>query len=429
MNNKKNVVIIGGGPAGMIAALSSHSNNANVTLVEKNNSLGKKLILTGGGRCNFTNLTNINQYQEHFSHGGKFLGDVFKEFSNKDTLEFFKKNGVDYQIEDNNCVFPSTGHAESILEVFKKLIKQNRIKLLLNHKLKKVIVEKGLITGAELDDNQRLNCSSLIIATGGVSYPHTGSNGEGLKIAAKLGHKISPLRPGLIGFKVSQKHISNLKGLSIENATFTLKVDNKNNRTNNKKLKSKKGNFLFTDNGLSGPLALSLSSTINDWLAKSKKIQLNIDLFPDSPKEILIEKLRKEINLNPRKNINNLLGSIIAQRLAGEMIRINNIDPNKKVSYIAKVEIVTIANCLKNMQLDIISNGPIEKAMITQGGVSLKEIYPKTMESRILQGLYFAGEILDVDGDCGGFNLQSAFSTGYCAGKHSALKNQSLKIK
>jgi len=426
MNNKKTIIVVGGGPAGMMAAISANSHNTNVILVEKNNSLGKKLILTGGGRCNFTNLTEIDQYQEHFFHGGKFLGDAFKEFSNKDTLGFFKKNGVDYKVENNNFVFPSTGHAESILEVFKQLIKQNKIKLLFNHQLSKIILKGNSIKGVQLDNNQILNCSSLIIATGGVSYPHTGSNGEGLKIVKKLGHEISTLRPGLIGFKVSQKYIVNLKGLSIEDSTFTLKVQNKNN---SKKLKSKKGNFLFTDNGLSGPLALSLSSTINDWLVKSKTIQLSIDFFPDIPKETLIKKLKKEINLHSKKSINNLLGSIIAQRLAGELIGINNIDPTKKVSYITKAEIIAIVDFLKNMQLDIIGNGPIEKAMVTQGGVLLKDVYPKTMESRIVSGLYFAGEILDVDGDCGGFNLQSAFSTGYSAGKYAALENESLKIK
>jgi len=414
MNNKKTIVVVGGGPAGMMAAISANSHSANVILVEKNNSLGKKLILTGGGRCNFTNLTEINQYEKHFFHGGKFLGDAFRKFSNKDTLQFFKKNGVDYRVENNNFVFPSTGHAESILEVFKKLIKQNQIKILLNHSLLKVIVKNNRVTGVLLNNNRTLDCSDLILATGGLSYPHTGSNGEGLKVASKLGHKITDLRPGLVSLKVSQQHIRNLEGLSIKNALLVFK-------NNNKKLRSKKGDFLFTNDGLSGPLALSASSAISDWLTKTKKIKLTIDFYPDLTKEMLTETLKKEITLYPKKNISNLLGTMIVQRLAQEILGMNKIEASKKVSYVTKTERSAIINSLKNMQLDIIGNGPIEKAMITQGGISLKQVCPKTMESRIVKGLYFAGEILDVDGDCGGFNLQSAFSTGYCAGEHAKL--------
>ena len=414
MENKKNVIVIGGGPAGMMAAASARLHNANVVLIEKNGTLGKKLLLTGGSRCNFTNLADITQYEEHFFHGGKFLRDAFRAFSNKDTLQFFKKNGVNHKVEDNGCVFPSSGRAESILEVFKRTLKQSHIDLLFNRRLGEIIVKNGEVQRVRLDNNQILNCSCVILATGGVSYPHTGSNGEGLKIAAKLGHKINNLLPGLISFEVHQKYIRNLEGLSVKGAVFVFK-------SSNKKLKSKKGDFLFTHKGLSGPLALSSSSIIAEWLAQSKKVQLTIDFYPDITKEMLIEKLKKEINLHPKKNIDNLLRIMIIQRLAQEIIIINNIEPTKKASYITKAEIIKIINSLKNMQLDITLNGPIEKAMITQGGVSLKQVYPKTMESRIVKGLYFAGEILDIDGDCGGFNLQSAFSTGYCAGKHAAI--------
>ena len=413
MEDKRNLVIIGGGPAGMMAAVSARVHKAKVVLIEKNASLGKKLVLTGGRRCNFTNLTDISRYEEHFFHGGKFLRDVFKGFSNQDTLQFFKRNGVNYKVEDNGCVFPSSGRAESVLEVFKTKTKQSQINILFNRRLHKIIVKNGKVKGVQLNNNQILDCSCLILATGGVSYPHTGSSGEGLKIAGQLGHKITDLRAGLVSLVAGQKYIGNLEGLSIKGASFVFK-------SNNKKLKSKKGDFLFIDNGISGPLALSSSSIITEWLAKSKKVQLTIDFYPDIAKEILVEKLNKEINLHPKKNISNLLGNIVVQRLGQEIIRINNIKPAKKVSYITKAERIAIISSLKEMQLDITGTGPIEKAMVTQGGISLKGVCPKTMESRIVQGLYFAGEILDIDGDCGGFNLQSAFSTGYCAGKHAA---------
>ena len=397
----------------MMAAVSARVHKAKVVLIEKNASLGKKLVLTGGRRCNFTNLTDISRYEEHFFHGGKFLRDVFKGFSNQDTLQFFKRNGVNYKVEDNGCVFPSSGRAESVLEVFKTKTKQSQINILFNRRLHKIIVKNGKVKGVQLNNNQILDCSCLILATGGVSYPHTGSSGEGLKIAGQLGHKITDLRAGLVSLVAGQKYIGNLEGLSIKGASFVFK-------SNNKKLKSKKGDFLFIDNGISGPLALSSSSIITEWLAKSKKVQLTIDFYPDIAKEILVEKLNKEINLHPKKNISNLLGNIVVQRLGQEIIRINNIKPAKKVSYITKAERIAIISSLKEMQLDITGTGPIEKAMVTQGGISLKGVCPKTMESRIVQGLYFAGEILDIDGDCGGFNLQSAFSTGYCAGKHAA---------
>ena len=411
--NKKSVVVIGGGPAGMMTAVSARLHNADVVLIEKNDSLGKKLLLTGGKRCNFTNLTDISQYEEHFFHGGKFLRDAFREFSNQDTLQFFKKRGVDHKIEDGGCVFPSSGRAESVLEVFKRELKQSQTGFLFGRRLCEIIVKNGKVKGVRLDNSRILDCSCVILATGGISYPQTGSNGQGLKIAEKLGHKINDLHPGLVCLQSRQRYIRNLQGLSIKNAAFVF-------RTNNKKLKSKKGDFLFTDNGISGPLALSSSSTISGWLAESKKVQLTIDFYPDIAREVLAKKLMKEIDLYPRKNINNLLGAIVGQRLSREIIRMNNIAPEKKASYITKAQRTALTDSLKNMHLDIIRSGPIEKATVTQGGISLKQVCPKTMASRLVGGLYFAGEILDIDGDCGGFNLQSAFSTGHCAGKHAA---------
>lgn len=399
----------------MMAALSARMNNAAVALVEKNASLGRKLLLTGNGRCNFTNAADINTYEEHFFHGGKFLRDAFKQFSNQDTIQFFEKNGLRCKIEKNNCVFPVSNDAESVLDVFRKELKRKNVTVLYNAALRGVNINKGIVQEARLSNNEVLPCDCVILATGGVSYAHTGSNGEGLSIASQLGHDVVTLRAGLVPLEARQDYVRDLEGVTVKNAVLTFKGGNK-------KIISGKGDFLFTRDGLSGPLALSHSSRVSQWLGGIETIQVIIDFFPDMAKEELVQKLVKERSTHPKKSVSNMLNALLPRRLVKTVIQINGLNPDKTISCVTKSERNSIINSLKETRLDIVKTGPIEKAMITQGGVSLKQIYPQTMESRIAQGLYFAGEMLDVDADTGGFNLQAAFSTGYCAGKHAATR-------
>jgi len=415
MVNKKTIIVIGGGPAGMMAAISARANHSDVVLLEKNASLGRKLLLTGNGRCNFTNAADINSYEEHFFHGGKFLRGAFKQFSNQDVMRFFEKNGVCCKIEANNCVFPDSNSAESILDVFKKELGRKKVAVLYNTAMRGLKIENGIVHGVRLADNRTLPCCCAVLATGGVSYPHTGSNGDGLRIASLLGHTVVTLRAGLVPLEVRQGYVRDLEGLTVKDAALAF-------RRGNKKIVSGKGDFLFTRSGISGPLALSHSSRVSQWLGDLKNVRVIIDFFPDMIKEELAERLMNEINTQPKKNIKNALNGMLPQRLAKIVLQINDITPDKTASCMAKSERRVIIDSLKEMKLDITKTGPMEKAMVTQGGVSLKQIYPQTMESRVVQGLYFAGEMLDIDGDTGGFNLQAALSTGYCAGKHAAAR-------
>jgi predicted Rossmann fold flavoprotein len=410
----RKIAIIGAGPAGMMAAIRASSLKQGVTLFERNPTLGKKLLLSGKGRCNITNACDLGAFLEKFSGNGQFLRDAFNKFFNRDLMEFFSQRGLELKTERQLRVFPVTDSSASVLNVLKRELAANKVDLRCNCRVKAVLVENNAVKGLLFSDGKEFPCDKVILATGGLSYSFTGSSGDGLAIASKLGHQIVPLRPALAPLIIRQEYPKMLEGLTLKNISF--KVSDRQ-----KEIASDIGELLFTGQGISGPLIFSLSAKIGKWLQQGKALSLKIDLKPALSLKQLDERLLREFKANPKKNLKNTLKTLLPQSLIAVFIKILKLDPEKKVSQATQAERLAIANLLKAFSMDIAGLAPIEEGMATAGGVSLKEINPRTMESRLIKGLYFAGEIIDVDADTGGFNLQAAFSTGYLAGESAGL--------
>jgi len=410
----KKVFVVGGGPAGMMAAIRAAQLHQDVALVEKNPTLGKKLFLSGKGRCNLTNSCDLESFLARFSGNGQFLRDAFKKFFNQDLINFFQRRGLKLKIERQLRVFPVTDKSKSILQVLKKELEENKVKIIYKSYLRDIFMQDNAIKGVLLKPQGQLPCSKLILATGGVSYAFTGSDGEGIKLSQRLGHTVTPPRAGLVPLEIRQKYPKILEGLTLKNIRLKFSDGERH-------LVSEIGELLFTRVGISGPLVLTLSGEIVDWMAKSKVVYVDVDLKPGLSLEQLNGRLLREFKLNAKKTIKNTLKSLLPQRLIDLFIEITDINPAKKVSQITQPERQSLVSLFKGLRLNIIKARPIEEAMVTRGGVSLRGINPRTMESRLIKGLYFAGEMIDVDADTGGFNLQAAFSTGYLAGESAAL--------
>lgn len=413
MHTKK-IVVVGAGPAGMMAAIRAGELSQDVTLIEKNPVLGKKLLLSGKGRCNLTNLCDIDLFLSRFSANAEFLRDAFKKFFNRELMQFFEKRGLELKVERQQRVFPATDRSDSVLDVLKKELEKNKVKIIYKAQLKDIFLKDGAVKGLLLSEGTVLSAEKIILATGGISYKITGSTGEALKIAEGLGHSVVPLRPGLIPVEIKQDYPKRLEGLTLKNIRVKFSDGEKH-------IISEVGELLFTSFGISGPLVLTLSSKISDWVAKGKHIYSEIDLKPALSMEQLNARFLREFQLNPRKSIKNILREFLPLRLIDLFIEIAKIEPDKKVGQILKPERERLIKLFKAFRMDIIKTAPLDVAMITRGGISLKDINPRTMESRRIKGLYFCGEMIDVDADTGGFNLQAAFSTGYLAGESAAL--------
>ena len=398
----------------MMAAIRASQLHQDVTLIEKNSRPGVKLLLSGKGRCNLTNTRDLDSFIERFSSGGPFLRSAFKKFFHLDLMRFFQTRGLKLKVERQLRVFPESDRADSILGVLRKELLKNKIKTFYNVSLKDVILQDKQVKGLLLSDARVMRADKLILATGGASYSFTGSNADGIRIAGNLGHQIVGLRPGLVALNVKQGYPRLLQGLTLKNIRLKF-------FTEQKQIISEIGELLFTDFGISGPLVLSLSGKIADWLAENKKVSVEIDLKPALAKEQLDARLLREFKLNATKNIKNALKALLPLRLVAVFLRLADIFSEKKCHQVSRPERQRIVALLKALRLDISGCRPLQEAMITRGGVSLKEIDPKTMESRLIKGLYFCGEMIDVDADTGGFNLQAAFSTGYLAGESAAL--------
>ena len=417
------VVIIGGGPAGMMAAISSAKCGNDVTILEKMNMLGKKLLITGKGRCNITSSIPIDEFIKNIPGNGMFLYSAFNKFDNTDILNLLKEEGVETKIERGNRVFPVSDSSKDVQLAFVKLLKKYHVKVETNSNVKEIITANGQVTKVKYEQDlmeKEINAEKVILATGGKSYPGTGSTGDGYLIAEKLGHTITKIRPSLVPLVAAQKDINickSLQGLSLKNVEIKLKDVKKQ-----KVIYEDFGEMLFTHFGVSGPTVLSGSAHLLrykniDELLKSGNIKLIIDLKPALSTEKLDERILRDFSSEKNKAFKNSLEKLLPKKMIDVIINLSEIDPNKKVNEITKKEREKLVLLLKNFDITIQDFSKIEEAIVTAGGINIKEINPKTMESKIVKGLYFAGELIDVDAYTGGFNLQIAYSTGYVAGQ------------
>ena len=429
------VVVIGGGPAGIMSAISAKNSGNDVILIEKMNSLGKKLLITGKGRCNITSSLNINEFIQNIPGNGRFLYSAFQNFTNEDIINLLKKHNVKVKEERGNRIFPVSDKSKDVLDAFYEELKNLNVKIYTNSTVNQIIVKDGSVTGVEYIFNNNkytINADKVILATGGKSYPTTGSTGDGYEMAKKLGHTITEIKPSLIpivanensaiekinleSYKNSKELCKSLQGLSLKNVKIQFEDIEKN-----KVIYDDFGEMLFTHFGISGPTILSSSAHIIRYknineLLKQGKIILKIDLKPALSKEKLDLRILRDFEKEKNKLFRNSLDELLPQKLIDPVIHLSGINPNKKVNEISKKERMQLLKILKEFCITISGFRPVEEAIITAGGINIKEINPKTMESKLINNLYFAGEIIDVDAYTGGFNLQIAYSTGVTAG-------------
>ncbi len=411
------VIVIGGGPAGMMSAISSAENGNDVTIIEKMQSLGRKLLITGKGRCNITSSLDMDEFIKNIPGNGMFLYSAFKNYTNQDIIKLLKEEGLEVKEERGNRIFPVTDKSLDVLKCFEKKLKSLNVNIILNTKVKEILVEDNIVKGVKTE-KEIINADKVILATGGKSYPLTGSTGDGYVMAQKLGHTVTKINPSLVPLEAFDKETcKNLQGLSLKNVQIELIDKNKN-----KVIYEDFGEMLFTHFGVSGPTILSSSAHLVRYkniqqLFNENKISLKIDFKPALSEEKLNDRILRDFNEEKNKMFRNSLDKLLPQKLIPIIIKISGIEPNKKVNEITKIERKNLVKLLKNFEITIKGFRTIDEAIITSGGIKIKEINPKTMESKIIKGLYFAGEIIDVDAYTGGFNLQIAYSTGYTAGK------------
>lgn len=410
----KKVIVIGGGAAGMMAACMAAVEGAHVTLLEKNEKTGKKIYITGKGRCNLTNACQREEFLENVITNPKFLYSAFAQLDNQAVMNFFEKAGCRLKTERGDRVFPVSDHSSDVIAALNGELKKNRVQVMLHTEVSELLLEEGSIKGVLLSDGKKLHADAVIIATGGRSYESTGSTGDGYRFAKQAGHTIKDLRPSLVPFVVKEEWCKKLQGLSLKNVAVTLKKEKK-------KIYEGFGEMLFTHFGVSGPLILSASSF---YTAKynGQEALLTIDLKPAMDREQLDKRILRDFEENAGKQFKNALDKLLPAKLIPVMVELSGIDPHKKTSDVTKKERSRLLELFKELKLTVNGCRGYGEAIITGGGVNVKEIDPKTMGSRLVNGLYFAGEVMDVDALTGGFNLQIAWSTGALAGKSAGEK-------
>lgn len=401
-----NVAVIGGGPAGVMAAITAAQAGAKVYLFDKNGRIGKKLRITGKGRCNITNACESSELINNVPRGGRFLYSAFSRFSNFDLIDFMESIGVATKVERGNRVFPQSDSAITVIDALNKQLKESGV-VFIGTEVKGIITDENGVKGISLADGRNVRADAVVLATGGLSYPQTGSTGDGYKMAKQAGHKVTPLEPSLVPLVCAEEWAGKLTGLSLKNVA--LKITD----MSGKKVYEDFGEMLFTHFGISGPIVLSASS----HMSAKGQYKAFIDLKPALTEEQLDKRLIRDFEKYAKKDFINSLDDLLPKRLIETVAQLSDIEFHKKTGELTKKQRQGFATLLKALPLTVTGFRPINEAIITSGGVSTNEINPKTMESKLVKNLYFAGEIIDADAYTGGFNLQIAFSTGYLAGK------------
>ena len=407
----RKIIVVGGGAAGMMAAVTAARKGKNVLLLEKNEKLGKKLFITGKGRCNITNSAEIDELFSAVVSNPKFLYSSFYSLTNDQVIEFFEELGVKTKVERGGRVFPESDHSSDVIRALEQELKRLGAEIRLRTEVKEILAEGGRAKGVRLSSGEKLNADAVIIATGGISYPSTGSTGDGYRFARECGHKVTELSPALVPMEVEEWYAKELMGLSLRNIEIKI-TDGK------KKLYEEFGEMLFTHYGVTGPVILSASSIVGKKL-KEHPLTLHIDLKPALTEEQLDKRVLREFEANHNRQFKNAVDSLFPAKLKPVIVELSGIPEEKKVNEVTKEERLRFVRMIKDFSMTLTAMRGYNEAIITKGGVSVIEIDPGTMESRLVNRLYFAGEVLDLDAVTGGYNLQIAWSTGYLAGMNA----------
>lgn len=405
------VLVVGGGPAGMMAAIQAAKQGNTATLLEQNEKLGKKLFITGKGRCNVTNDCDVTELFDSVVSNKKFLYSAFYSFSNQDVKDFFEEQGLRLKVERGRRVFPASDKSSDVIKALGNALKKLEVKIRLRTRVDKVLTENDIACGVRLSDGECLNADKVILATGGVSYKSTGSDGSGLAMAEKLGHQVTKLRPGLVGMCTKEAWVRDMQGLTLKNVAVSI-----GKKQGKKPLYEDFGELLFTHYGVSGPMVLSASSRLGDELEK-EDLYIKIDLKPALSKEQLDSRILRDFEERKNADLSNAMVHLLPKSMIPVMLHVCGLDPAKKVNEVTRGEREQLVKGMKEFPLTLNGLRDIQEAIITRGGVTVKEVDPSTMESKIVKNLYLAGEMLDLDALTGGYNLQIAWSTGYLAGQ------------
>lgn len=407
------IIVVGGGAAGMLAAYSAALHGAEVLLLEKMNGVGKKVRITGKGRCNITNTADIKGCIANIPGNGSFLYSAFHQFFNEDIIRLLEEFGVATKTERGGRVFPVSDQATDVVDALRRMVIAAGGKIQTDTKVKSLVTENGRVCGVRLELGDVLSADAVIVTTGGASYPGTGSSGDGYRMAKEVGHTLTDLTPSLVPLELEEEWVQDLQGLSLRNVNVTAYADER-------KLDEEFGEMLFTHYGVSGPIVLSMSRKIALALNDNKFVTLTLDLKPALTEEQLDRRVQRDFEKYLRKQVKNALNDLLPQKLIPVVIDLAYLDEDKPIHQVTKEERIRLVRTIKHMEMTVLKTRPMAEAIVTAGGVSTKEVDPKTLSSRVIEGLYFAGEVLDIDGYTGGFNLQAAFSTGYAAGKSAA---------